>query len=607
MEYHLIYLTAVLGLGLAAQWLAWRFRLPAILLLLVFGFAAGQFADPEALIGPELLFSVVSLSVAVILFEGGLTLRIRELRETGLAVLRLVTVGILVTWILTAAAAKIVLGMETATAALVGAMLVVSGPTVIMPLLRQVRPVRRIGSVVKWEGIVNDPVGAVLAVLVFEAVLIGGFRQAALATLVGLAKTVVVATAIGTAGAIILVVMLRRFWIPDYLQNLAFLAAVVIAFALSNMAQPESGLVAVTLMGFILANQKQTTIRHVVEFKENLRVLLISCLFIVLASRIRLDDITGLGFGGLIFLAIMLLVVRPAAVFASTLGTELRMRERLFLAWIAPRGIVAAAVSSIFAAKLIDKSNLSPAMAESVGQIVPVTFLVIVGTVAVYGLTAGPVAGWLKVAASNPQGILFAGACPLAQAIARAIHEENYEVLLVDTSHPNIRAARMSGLPTVWANVLSEYVRDEIDFGGIGRLLALTPNDEVNALATQEFAQFFGRAEVYQLPMKKAESDRRESVSREHAGRLLFGADLTHPRLWRRFAAGAVVKKTPLTEEFDYRAFCDYYGPSATVLFLITRAGDLKVVTADETLEPEAGQKLISLVDPEETASSTLS
>jgi NhaP-type Na+/H+ or K+/H+ antiporter len=600
MEAQIIYLTAVLGLGLAAQWLAWRLRLPAILLLLLFGFAVGQLGDvdPEALIGRELLFSVVSLSVAVILFEGGLSLRVSEVRETGTAVFRLVTAGILVTWLLTAAAARWVLGMEIAVAALVGAMLVVSGPTVILPLLRQVRPVRRIGSVVKWEGIINDPVGAVLAVLVFEAVLSGGFHKAAVATLVGLGTTVAVAAIVGTLSALTLVFMLRRYWIPDYLQNLAFLSAVVIAFAASNLIQPESGLVTVTLFGFILANQRATTIRHVVEFKENLRVLLISCLFIVLASRIKLDDLTALGFRGLIFLGLMLLVVRPAAVLVSSFRTDLRLRERLFLAWIAPRGIVAAAVSSIFAAKLLSTADLSPAMTASVNQIVPVTFLVIVGTVTVYGLSAGPLARWLKVAASNPQGILFAGASPVVQEMARAIYKEGYEVLLVDTNHASIRAARMSGLPTAWANVLSEYVRDEVDFGGVGRLLAMTANDEVNALATKEFSQFFGRAEVYQLAMKVPETDRRDGLSREHVGRILFGPDTTFARLSQRFAGGAVIKKTSLTDEFDYNAFQEYYGHSALVLFLVTKSGDLKVVTAGETVNAEPGQKLISLVDP---------
>lgn len=598
METRLAYLTAVIVLGLVAQWLAWRFRLPGILLLLLFGFLAGQFADPAALIGNDLLFAIVSLSVAVVLFEGGLSLRIRELRETGGAVFRLVTVGILVTWLLTTLAAQLILGMATPIAVLLGAILIVSGPTVIVPLLHQVRPARRVGAVVKWEGIVNDPIGAVVAVLVFETILSGGFRLAGTTTLLSLTETILVGGLIGTAAAFLLTEFLKRYWIPDFLQNLAFLATVVAVFTASNLIQSESGLVTVTLFGIIFANQRVAPIRHVIEFKENLRVLLISCLFILLASRLRLDDLTRLGFPGLAFLAVMLLVVRPAAVFLATLGTELQFREKLFLAWLAPRGIVAASVSSIFALKLAADSGLSPALTESAELLVPATFTVIVGTVTVYGLSAGPLANWLGLAEANPQGVLMAGASAPVRAIASSLAKEGISVLLVDTNQRELAAARMEGLNTLWASILSEYARDELELGGIGRMLAITPNDEVNALACQEFVDFFGRAEVYQLPTKASGTERREPVSTHRLGRLLFAVDLTYSRLAERFAHGATVKTTSLTAEFDYRAFRDRYKDTATVLFVLDEHGKLTIATVDAPLHPRPGQKLISLIDP---------
>lgn len=586
-----LYLTAVLLLGIGAQWIAWRARLPAILVLLVFGFAAGQVADPDHLIGRQLLFSVVSLSVAVILFEGGLSLRIRELRETGRAVFCLVTLGVLVTWLLTAAAAWLLLDFGPTMALLAGAILVVSGPTVIVPLLRHVRPVRQVGAIVKWEGIVNDPIGAVLAVLVFgvvsETAGVTEFQGMLLDILVGLTFTLLVGSAIAVIMAVILVQMLKRFWVPDFLQNAAFLAAVIAAFTLSNSLRHESGLVTVTVLGIILANQRSVTIKHVVEFKENLRVLLISVLFIVLASRLQLSELTSLGAGGFAFLATLLFVVRPAAVFLATLGAGLRLKERLFLAWIAPRGIVAAAVASVFALEL-----------EQADVLVPVTFLVIVGTVTVYGLTAGPLARWLKVADPNPQGILFAGAAPFVQAIAAAVKAQGHQVLLVDTNYANIAAARMKGLPTCWANILSEYAREEIDFGGIGRLIAMTPNDMVNAMAAQQFTEFFGRAEVYQLPVKATDVERQEALSQDRLGRVLFAPEATYARLAQRLAAGAVVKATTLTNEFEYQAFRDLYGKTAIVLFVITDAGKLTISTAGNPVTPSPGQTLISIVDP---------
>jgi len=581
----------VLVLGISAQWIAWRARLPAILVLLVFGFAAGQVADPDQLIGRELLFSVVSLSVAVILFEGGLSLRIRELRATGRAVFSLVTLGVLVTWLLTAAAAWVLLDFEPALALLAGAILVVSGPTVIVPLLRHVRPVRQVGAIVKWEGIVNDPIGAVLAVLVFGVVseTTGGteFQGLAVDILVGMTLTLLVGSGIAVIVAVILVQMLKRFWVPDFLQNAAFLAAVVAAFTLSNSLRHESGLVTVTVLGIVLANQKSVTIKHVVEFKENLRVLLISVLFIVLASRLQLSELTSLGARGFAFLAALLVVVRPAAVFLATIGAGLQLKERLFLSWIAPRGIVAAAVASVFALEM-----------EQADVLVPVTFLVIVGTVTVYGLTAAPLARWLKVADPNPQGILFAGAAPFVQAIAAAVKAQGHQVLLVDTNYSNIAAARMKGLPTCWANILSEYVREEIDFGGIGRLIAMTPNDMVNALASQQFTESFGRAEVYQLAVRATEADRQETLSQDRLGRVLFAPEATYGRLAQRLAAGAVVKATTLTNEFDYQAFCELYGKTAIVLFVITETGKLTISTVGNPVSPRSGQTLISIVDP---------
>ncbi|NQU23154.1 MAG: sodium:proton antiporter, partial [Candidatus Nealsonbacteria bacterium] len=584
----LLYLTAVLGLGVAAQWLAWKARLPAILVLLIFGFALGYFAgSPDKLIDRELLFSMVSLSVGVILFEGGLSLRLSELRETGRAVLGLVTVSVLVTWVLTTVAARYVLNFTPAMAALAGAILVVSGPTVIVPLLRHVRPVRRVGSVVKWEGIVNDPIGAVLAVLVFGAVATGGLREATTVAAGQIAGTVAVGVGIAAVVAVALVQLLKRYWIPDFLHNAVFLAAVVVAFAVSNHLYHEAGLVTVTLLGVILANQKTVTVKHVVEFKENLRVLLISVLFIVLASRLKLDDLTGVGWRGPVFLAVLILVVRPAAVFLGTIRAGLHWRERLFLAWIAPRGIVAAAVASVFALRM-----------DNAEQLVPVVFLVIVGTVAVYGLTAAPLARWLRIADPNPQGILFAGAAPFVQAIASAVQKAGYDVLLVDTGPRNIATARMAGLPTCWASVLSEYAREQIDLGGIGRLAAMTPNDVVNALAAREFAEVFGRAGVYQLAPRSADIDRQASISADRMGRVLFGSEYHYGRLAQRHAAGAVVKATKLTDEFDYDAFTDLYGRTAMVLMIIEETGALTVCAVDNPITPRAGQTLISLVDP---------
>lgn len=600
MDVRLVYLTALLVLGWLAQWLAWRLRLPAILLLLLLGFAVGQFVDAEELLGRELLFAAVSLSVGVILFEGGLSLRLRELRETGGAVLRLVTVGILITWMLATIAGLSILGLARPIAILLGAILVVSGPTVIMPLLQHVRPNRRLAGVIKWEGIVNDPIGAVLAVLIFEAVRNGGIQYAANETAVKLALTAAVGVVMGLAAALLLIETLRRYWIPDHLQSFAFLAAGLGVFTASNIARSESGLIAVTLFGVVLANQKAAPIKHVQEFKENLRVLLISMLFILLGSRMALDDLVELGPRGLLFVAVIIVVIRPTAVFLATIGSELRMRERLYLACLGPKGIVAAAVSSVFALELAADANLAPHVVESARQLAPITFLVIVGTVAIHGLTAGPLAYWLKLAEPKPQGILFAGASAPVRAIASVLAKEGIPVLLVDSNQREIAAARMAGLPTFWASILSDYSRNELELSGIGRLLAMTPNDEVNAMACQEFVEFFGRAGVYQVAPKPSDRDSHEPVSPHRRGRLLAHRELTYSRLQEHFVRGAAVKITQLTAEFTYQAFRSRHGENAVVLFTLDDTGKLTVATTDQSLAPRPGQRLISLILPAE-------
>lgn len=589
----LVGLASIVVLGIGAQWLAWQLRLPSILLLLIFGFVAGPgtgFLNPDQLLG-DLLLPVVSLSIALILFEGGLSLRLATLREIGV-VRNMITIGVLVTWLIGTGAAHVLLDFDIGVAILLGAVLVVTGPTVIVPLLRHVRPRGQIGPVVRWEGILNDPIGAILAVLVFEALLAGGFKEATMEAALGVFKAVFIGGVLGGLGAGMLILLLKRYWIPDFLQNPIALMTVVSAFTVSNFLQTESGLVAVTLMGGILANQKIVTVKHIVEFKENLRVLLIAVLFIILAARLQMADLAHIGMSSLAFLAVLIFIARPAAVALSAWGSGLSWQERLYLSWMAPRGVVAAAIASIFGLELV-RAGYAQA-----GQLVPVTFLVIIGTVTIYGLTASVVARWLGIATPNPQGIVFIGAHGWARAIASTLQEEGYEVLLVDTNRRDIAAARLAGLPTFYTSILSDSVLDEIELGGMGRLLALTPNDEVNALAALHFIPVLGRGEVYQLPPEQEGVDDTDTIPSHLRGRFLFGSDITYTLLTTSFEAGAEIKKTRISEQFDYEAFQSMYGQRAIPLFVVEESGELVIFVADAPPSPKSGQTLISLVTP---------
>jgi len=413
----------------------------------------------------------------------------------------------------------------------------------------------------------------------------------------------VIGLTFGLGAGWLLAQLAKRFLIPDFLQGVTFLTAALATFAASNALQSESGLLTVTLLGVYLANQKHVSVQHVLEFKEHLVVLLISCLFIVLGSRLELSQIAALGWKGAAFLALMIVVVRPVSVFVATIRSGIGTRERMFLACLAPRGIVAAAVTSVFALEVVTHADHLVApdqqayLIDQARQLVPLSFLVIVGTVAFYGLLAGPLARRLGLAVSKPQGILFAGAEPWLHPIAESLQEEGFQILLLDTNYRHIAEAQMEGLPAECANVLSEHLLEEIDFGGIGRLLAMTGNDEVNLLAVREFTHVFGRENVYQLPPWEAGSGPRGTTAGHLRGRMLFADGLHHDKLVNLIRHDRQVKKTKLSEEFTFEHFTTKYGESAIALFLIGENRDLRVCTADEQPEPKPGQTLIALVE----------
>jgi NhaP-type Na+/H+ or K+/H+ antiporter len=602
-------LAAVIVMGIGGQWVASRLRVPALLLLLMAGAVVGPWAqvwvghkwlDPDQLLGRGLP-AVISLSVAMILFEGGLTLKVSELVHVGRVVRNLVTVGAAVTFVVTALAAMVCLRLEWRLAGLLAAVLVVTGPTVIGPLLRHVRPVGPVAPILKWEGIVIDPIGAILAVLVLDAVVAShGVKAAAATVVVTVAKTAAVGVGIGMLAAVVLVVLLWRFWVADHLQNPFTLALVLATYVGAELLQADSGLLAVTVMGIAAANQRLTSVEHIREFKESLSVLLVSSLFILLSARVDAAQLRQLGWGTVLFVAVMIAVGRPAAVWASTIGSRLTWREKTFLAGMAPRGIVAAAVSSVFA------QRLRQAGYPEADRLVPVTFAVIVVTVTVYGLAAVPLGRALGVATGTGGGFLIVGANPLARVIGEALRSAGQQVLMVDTNPRHLAAARMAGFDTVLHSAVGDRVVDRVEGTGIGTLLALTPNEEVNALAAVHFARVFGRSSVFQLAQTDGGSvthagtgpprDRRRwRRSRELPGRVLFAPDADFQSLSRRVADGRV-RRTQLTATFGMDEFRAQNGPSTVPLFVVDVAGGVTIVTADSPPAPQAGQTLVSLV-----------
>lgn len=590
-----ISIVSIIVLGIAAQWVAWRLRLPSILVLLLTGLTVGPLTGllkPDAMFG-ELLFPGVSIAVAVILFEGGLALKFAELSgRTGHAIRNLVSIGALVTWILSALAAYFILGFDSGLSIQLGAILVVTGPTVIGPLLRFIRPSVKIASILRWEGILIDPIGATLAVLVFEVIHATDVVEDVSVVFQGILFTIVFGGILGYLGAQIIIQVLRRHLAPDHLDSPITLMIVVAIFAVSNLLQEESGLLAVTVMGIVLANQRQVVLRHILEFKENLIVLLISSLFIILAARVPGESLRSVGVEGFIFLAVIILLVRPASVFVATIGSGLSLREKVLLSWIAPRGIVAAAVTSVFSLRLVDAGYTG---AE---QLVPIVFGIIVGTTAIYGLTALPLARWLKLTQEHPQGVLIIGAHTWAREIGHALRKMGFHVLLIDTNFGSVAEARIMGLPAYFGNALIDETQIDISLSNLGRSLSLTPNDEVNTLASIHYAETFGRDETYQLALSGSRQPR--GLVKELQGRLLFRPEANFAFLEEKFNTGAEIKATKLTPAYTFQDYHNTYRDRALPLFLVDeQAQALQIVTADSPIKPQAGQTIISLIQSE--------
>ena len=597
-------LLAFAGIGagaFACQWLAWSLRLPAILFLLIAGILAGPvlgLLDPQALFG-DLLFPVVSMAVALILFEGSLTLHLSEWREIGSVVKRMVTIGALSTWAVIAVSTHYLLDFNWDMAVLFGTLTLVTGPTVIIPMLRVVRPTTAIANILRWEGIVIDPIGALLAVVVYSFIVASNQGNGLNHGLGAFAGVIACGSLLGLAAGWGLGQVLRRQWLPDYLHNLAVLTTVLGVFIASNTVMHESGLLAVTLMGMWLANMKGVDVRQILHFKENLSVLLISGLFILLAARLDLNALLALGPAVLLLLAIVQFVARPLNVALSTFGSSLSWRERALLAWISPRGIVAAAVSAIFAIRLDELGY------DGAQLLVPLAFAVIIGTVVLQSATARPLAKLLKVAEPAPSGFLIVGANPVARALGKALQELGNRVLLCDSSWENISAARMEKLPTYFGNPTSQDAEAHLDLVGLGHLLTLSPSSELNALACMHFRHDFAANRRFTLPSgaESRRSDKHRSRD-EVRGQPLGSSALSFPQFASSLSKGAEVRTTTLTNTFDWPAYQSLHGDRAVVLIARDPNGWIHIANQPFSLQPCADWTLVALIEAEQNTSS---
>lgn len=582
---------ALIGaLGAAAQWIAWRARLPAIVLLLIAGFVAGPMTgvlDPVADFG-DLLRPLVALAVALILFEGGLSLNFAEVRETSMAVRRMITLGVLIAFVLGALAARLLAGLSWPSALVLGAILVVTGPTVVIPLLRHARLKPRAASLLRWEAILADPVGALLAVLVFEGVLVTRTELAADEVALEVGGALLWAGLGGYLLGRLLVQAFIRGKVPEFLKAPAVVTAVLATYAISDLILEESGLLTVTVFGVTIGNSRIASLTELRRFKEVITVLLVSGVFVVLTASLDPGVLTTLTPRDALFVAALLFVVRPASVLIATSFTGVALKERLLAAWIAPRGVVAVAMAGLFAGSLAEQGI------SDGERLVALTFAVVVITVCLHGFTLGPLAKLLDLGAAGPQGVLIVGGSPWTTALAEKLGAMDLPVLIADRNWNHLRDARYQGLPIFYGEILSERAEHHIDFNRFGHLIAATDNDDYNALLCTDFGPEFGRGNVLQVGRPPSDTDR-HSLAVTLGGRPFLDDIGGHAMLNGRVAAGWGFRRTTLTADFDEDDLIARTDDAGGRLVLVRRGDSLRWLSGERPSLQE-GDVVLSFV-----------
>ena len=577
--------------GVGAQWLAWRFRMPAIVLMLAAGLLLGPLTGifvPERDIG-ALTAPLVSLAVAVILFEGGLTLNFRKLADARPAVRRLVYIGAPLGWVLSSLALSWAAGLSWASSIVFGGIMIVTGPTVIGPLLRQAKLVQRPAQILQWEGIVNDPIGALVAVLALEIVLVRQTGLTAQEATVTLVAGIGLALLIGLLAGRLLVVAFARGWVPEYIKVPLLFVSVVAVFAGADALLHESGLLAVTVMGLVIANADLPSYTELHRFKEQVTVLLVSGVFIVLAAGVTLEALSSLTWRAALFIALVILVVRPATVLLSLLGTALPMRERLLIALTGPRGVVLVAVAGIFADRLVGEGIADGA------QIAPLAFVLVLATVVLHGFTLKPLAKALGLTSGDAPGLLIIGGSQFAADLGTALQKAEVEVLVTDPNHSRLRAPRHAGLPVWYGDVLGEAAEHGVEFLAYNAVLTASYNDAYNTLAATDLAPEFGRQAIWQLARDK-ENAPRHALKSALGGQSLAGArtlDQFHDML----AEGWIFRTTRLTEEYDLAAW-QAARPGAVPLAVVDK-GVVSFVDEENGVPDRPDVIIVSLLPPE--------
>lgn len=595
-------LAGIIVLGIIAQWVAWRFKIPAILPLIIIGLLVGPIstlytADGTKLLEPvwngkeglfpgERLFNFVSLAISIILFEGGLTLKKDEVLNVGTSILKLITVGSFITFIGAGIAAHLIFNLSWQISFLFSALIIVTGPTVIAPILRNIPLKKDVSAVLKWEGILIDPIGALVSVLVFEFIIVGEGYEYTKEALIEFGKIIIIGTSIGFTSAYALFYAIKFKIIPHYLLNVIVLSSVLAVFVLSDLFAHESGLLAVVIMGMVLGNMKINELKEILYFKESLSILLISILFILLAANINIKDMLLLyRWETALLFAIIIFILRPLSVFSSTINSGLNLNEKLFISWVGPRGIVAAGIASLFGLKLSMEGE------PGAEYITPLVFMVVLGTVLLNATTARLFAKISGVFLKSSDGIIIIGASNFARLIASYLQKNNRRVVLIDSNKNHINKAKSLGLEAIEGNVYSDDLIENVELNDIGFLLALTGSASVNEFAIEKFTKIFGEKGAYRL----ISSDEMKGENTESVQKLFIHSD-------DYINLSEIVRDFPLINEVAINSYEHYITllkeideePQAVPLFLKDNKDEIHIISSlKDSFKIEKGNVLI--------------
>ncbi len=586
-------------LGVASQWVAWRFRMPAIVVMAATGLMIGPvfgFINPEQDFG-DLYSPLISVAVAIILFEGSLNLSFQELRGVGRPIFRISTVGAFIAWILGSLTAHYIAGLSWAVAFVIGGLFVVTGPTVIMPLLRQAKLKARPAKILKWEGIIVDPIGALLAVFAFEIITFMTASNPEASQIIFFFAGSLFAIFLGWILGRGLGWMFEMGHVPEFLKSPTVVVVVLFCFTIADVIMHETGLLSVTAMGITLANMGIRSVSDMRHFKENISVLLISTIFVMLTASLDVATIIQIFNPHIIgYVLLMMFAVRPLSIFLSTIGTGLSLNEKVLIGWIAPRGIVALTVSGYFAGVLTDAGY------EDASILTALTFALVIFTVIAHGFSIGWLSKKLNLSNKGNPGALIVGSNPFTVQLAKSLKEANYPSILVDSSWENLSLARKEGLESYHGSMLSEQTEHHLDTIPYEYLLTLTHDKSYNSLLCTTFLPEYGRTNVFKVSPYTAFKDNGYStgVVSQVGGRILFDKKFSLDDLIDKVEDGFTVRQTTLTDKFTFENYKQTKDPETVYLFLIKPSGQLKFFSEEMRTLPATGDKIVSLTKGKE-------